>query len=668
MLAFTQELIGIAVGAGLLIAIGIVFLILKCYHRALQGSALIRTGQGGTKVSFGGMVVFPILHRLEIMDISVKRVEIERSRGDGLVCKDNMRADVKVAFFVRVNPTEEDVKKVAQSLGCRRASDPNALVDFFDAKFSEALKTVGKQFDFVELYTNRETFKEEILKVIGTDLNGYVLDDAAIDYLEQTSLNDLEPNNILDAEGIKKITDLTAKQAVLANDIAREKEKTIKKQDVEAREAILMLERQQAEAEEKQKREIAEVTAREEAQARVVQEEERLRHERQRIATDEEIAIAEENQQRQIIVALKNKQRTEAVETERVLREKQLEATERERVVSLAQIDKDKAVEVEKKNIQEVIRERVAVERTVAEEEETIKDTRAFAAANRARDVAKTKAEEDAESEKIRKVRLADAAREVAQLHAEEVRLAAEGRRAASEKDADAKKIMAEGVTAEQAAAGRAEANVMEAKAEAARKEGEVEAEVLQKRYNAEAQGITEKAEAMKLFDEVGREHEEYKLQLEQDLKLRMAEYDRDEHIASEQARLMGEALKSAKIDIVGGDGEFFDRIVHSITNGKSIDRMVDNSRALTDVKNTFFSGNGDSDHFKTQLKRFVDQFGMSSEDLKNLTVSAALSRMLSMAKSEDDQSVIGQLAQVADRMGLGRINAAAIFGKQKQN
>ena len=40
--------------------------------------------------------------------------------------------------------------------------DPQALVEFFDAKFSEALKTVGKQFDFVDLYNSRERFKEEI--------------------------------------------------------------------------------------------------------------------------------------------------------------------------------------------------------------------------------------------------------------------------------------------------------------------------------------------------------------------------------------------------------------------------------------------------------------------------------------------------------------------------
>lgn len=47
------------------------------------------------------------------------------------------------------------------------------------------------------------------LMVIGRDLNGYVLDDVAIDGLEQTPIELLDPNNVLDAQGIRKIRSLT---------------------------------------------------------------------------------------------------------------------------------------------------------------------------------------------------------------------------------------------------------------------------------------------------------------------------------------------------------------------------------------------------------------------------------------------------------------------------
>jgi uncharacterized membrane protein YqiK len=103
-------------------------------------------------------------------------------------------------------------------------------------------------------------------------LNGFVLDDAAIDFLEQTPLTMLDPDNILDAEGIKKITELTAGQAKLANNIQRDKEKVIKQQDVEAREAILELERQLKETEAKQKCEVETVQFREEAEALKIKE------------------------------------------------------------------------------------------------------------------------------------------------------------------------------------------------------------------------------------------------------------------------------------------------------------------------------------------------------------------------------------------------------------
>jgi uncharacterized membrane protein YqiK len=265
-----------AVTIGAVLLFGIIYLVITCFRKIEKGTALIRTGIGQTKVTFDGMFVVPVLHRADLMDISLKRVEIDRTGKNGLICKDNMRADIKVAFFVRVNNNREDVLQVAGAIGCDRASSEVEIRQLFDAKFSEALKTVGKQFDFTELYEKRDQFRDEILKVIGTDLNGFVLDDAAIDYLEQTPLEALDPDNILDAEGIKKITELTAGQAKLSNNIQRDKEKVIKQQDVEAREAILELERQLAETEAKQEREVEIVKLREQAETDKVREEEHL--------------------------------------------------------------------------------------------------------------------------------------------------------------------------------------------------------------------------------------------------------------------------------------------------------------------------------------------------------------------------------------------------------
>ena len=623
------------------------------------------------------------------MDLTLKSFEIHRQGSEGLICKDNIRADIKVAFFIRVDKTDEEMREVAQSIGAKRCSELETLRELFDAKFSEALKTVGKQFDFVDLYDQRDKFKEEILKVIGTDLNGYRLDDAAIDYLEQTPLQMLSPNNILDAEGIKKITELTAMEKVKENQFTRDKEKTLKKQDVEAEETILELERQRVEAVEKQKREIAEITSREQASAAKVREEQRLESERARIATEEELGVAEENKSRQILVAQRNKEKTDAVELERVNRDRDLEMTERLRVVGVAEVEKEKAIEIEKRNIQEVIRERVAVERAVVEEKERIKDTEEIAAADRLKRVQVTAAEMRGEEELIRITKQAQAEKDSSTLLAEKIRIEAEARRDAAEKDTAAKKMLAEADAATAAASGLAEATVQEAKATSLEKEGSAEAIVLEKKavaeakgieakaqaiekqglaeanvsrekYHSEATGITEKAEAMKQLDSVGKEHEEFKLKLEKEKDVEIAAINAQRGIAESQAGVMGEALRAARIDIVGGDGEFFEQITNAVKGGKAIDRFVYNSRVATDIKDTFFDGN--ADYFRDQLGELMKQFNLDADSVKDLSIAALIAKMMGLAKTDDVRSQLTSLLGVVGTANIADQKASRVL------
>ncbi|HNC46566.1 MAG TPA: flotillin family protein, partial [Acidobacteriota bacterium] len=399
----------------------------------------------------------------EIMDISVKTIEIDRRGKEGLICRDNIRADIKVTFFVRVNKTRDDVVKVAQSIGCARASDPKTLEELFSAKFSEALKTVGKQLDFVDLYTKRDEFRDRIVEVIGRDLNGYVLEDAAIDYLEQTPLNSLDSHNILDAQGIRKITELTTIEHIRTNEYTNNGKKQIKKQDVEAAEAILELERQQADATAKQKREIETVIAREQAEIQKVQAEERLKSELARIKSEEEIAINEQNKQRQVEVAQKNRERVVVVETERVKREQAVEAIAREREVELQRIAKEKDLEEQRKAIAEVTCERIAVDKTVAEQEEVIKALRVVEEAKRIREAAVITAEGEAQEKLIKDLKAAEGAEMASKFKVKEKLAFAEAEYEIADKQAKARLRMAEGVQAEAAAVGLAQVKVKDA-------------------------------------------------------------------------------------------------------------------------------------------------------------------------------------------------------------
>ncbi|MFL5343386.1 MAG: hypothetical protein ACJ8AT_01255 [Hyalangium sp.] len=707
----------LAIGGGAVVIIfGTLFTVARFYRQVDQGKVLIvNTLKHEPMVTFTGAVVIPIIHRAEVMDISLKTVEIDRRGKEGLICKDNIRADIKVTFFVRVNKTREDVLKVAGAIGCVRASDQGTLEHLFEAKFSEALKTVGKRFNFEDLYTQRDEIKDEVVKVIGRDLNGYMLEDCAIDFLEQTPVDMLDKDNILDAQGIRKITELTTVQNVSTNEFRQSERMAITKRNVEADEAIFALERQRAEAAAKQKREIESVQARETAEADRVKAEEHAKAELARIKAEEEIQINEQNKQRQIEVAGKNRERVIGVETERVEKDRMLEAINRERETDLQRIAKEKAVETEKKAIADVIRGRIAVDKTVAEEEERIKDLRVTADAKRRKEAMIITAEAQAQEKLVKDIKAAEASNEVAKFTAKERLTLAEADLEAADKTAKAKMRLAEGIQAETAAPGlanvrvreadavasekqglanvrvkEAEAEVIkkqgqaqaetirerllaeaageqekglakariqeaeaaavqkrmlaeaagaqeqglaharaqEAEASAIQKRGEAEAVAIQEKLMAEARGLAEKANSMKALDGVGKDHEEFRLRLQKDRDVQLESIRVRKDIAESQAKVLAEAFSHAKFQIVGGDGQFFERFVKAVSFGTSVDGALDHGEAL----HTAFQGylNGEKD-LPADLKEILSKPGLTN-DAQNLAVAALLHRMVSNA------------------------------------
>jgi len=670
--------IALAVAVLAVIIFGAFFLYASFYKKVDQGNAMIvNTLRTEPDVTFTGRLVIPVIHRREIMNISLKTIEIDRRGKDGLICMDNIRADIKVAFFVRVNKTTEDVLRVAQAIGCDRASDQETMEELFSAKFSEALKTVGKRLEFIDLYQERDKFRDDIIKVIGEDLNGYVLEDAAIDYLEQTPVESLDRDNILDAQGIRKITELTAIEHISTNDFEREEEMKIKKKDVETRETILELERQEKDAEARQLREVSTVVAREESETKKIQEEERQKAENARIAAEEKIQVAEENKQREVEVANLNRQRVVVTEAEQVKRAQQLEVVERERAVELQVIEKEKAVEVEKKNIADVVRERVVVEKSVAVEEEEIEKVRLVAQAEREKEATVINAEAEAQEALVKEIKAAEADEIKATHKAKEDVVLSEGRLKAAERDAEADKRKAEGIEAVQAAPGLAQARVQESQADADEKAGLAEAKVLEEkmlaqaigdekvgvaaarvkeadaqaikavgsaeaskisdRYTAEAEGLEKKFLAMKQMDENTRDHEEFRMRLDLNHTETMKGIDANVEIAQEQADVLGKAMSEANIDIVGGNGDFLEKFINSLAVGKSIDGVADKSKIVSKAIEGHMSG---EESIVGDIKEIVAGLGSSSGSLQNLTVTAFLAQVMKSGTNEQQDLV----------------------------
>lgn len=668
-LAFVMPFLTI-IGCVILVILGLFGLFKAFYIKVPQGTALIVNDMTSQpKVHFTGALVYPVIYKKEFMRISLLTLEVDRRGKDGLICQDNLRADITVAFYLRVNETTEDVLKVAKAIGVDRASDHQAVSTLFSAKFSEALKTVGKQFELSKLFEDRQNFRDRIVDVIGKDLNGYALEDVAIDYLEQTPKSALDQNNIFDSEGIRKITEITAIHNIETNQKERDQELAIQKKNVETREASLALERQQADAEARQQREIDNIRARESSETLRVQEEERLKAEQARIQTQQEIEIREENRMREVEVAQQNRTRAVAIEQERVNRARELEIVAREREVELQRIEKEKALEEERKNISNVIRERVAVEKTVAQEEERIKEVREVSEAERMRQVTVINAQAEAEESLVRQVKKAEADESSAKHKAEEISTMAKAELEASVKQAEAKKRLAEGIEAEHAALGLAEARVRQATAEAEEKEGLVQAnitaeqllaqarglkekglseaqvmeakaqaqqqqgfaeakileeklaaqargeeqqanakeklgladakileeklaaqargegqlgsaqaEVIRQRLKAEADGLTDKFKSMDHLSDTARAHEEFRMRLEKQFEQAMASIEANKEIAREQADVLAAALSKTNIEIVGGDGNFFNTFSKALSLGKAVDGFMDKS------------------------------------------------------------------------------------------
>jgi uncharacterized membrane protein YqiK len=137
----------------------------------------------------------------------------------------------------------------------------------------------------------------------------------AIDYLEQTPLDQHDPNNVLDSEGIKKITEITQRERVASNEFTQRAQVQVEKENADADIAKREQKRRNEEDTAKQMRAITEVKANEEAESRKVIEARRQEVESKRLEAEEVIRLRTEDMNRAVqereFTVKKEKQRLE---------------------------------------------------------------------------------------------------------------------------------------------------------------------------------------------------------------------------------------------------------------------------------------------------------------------------------------------------------------------
>ena len=155
---------------------------------------------------------------------------------------------------------------------------------------------------------------------------------------------------------------------------------------------------------------------------------------------------------------------------------------------------------------------------------------------------------------------------------------------------------------------------------------GAAEAAAIREKLAAEAAGLAEKAEAMKALDGAGREHEEFRIKLEQEREIAMAKIQARVQVSEAQARVMANAFDQAKINIVGGDGQFFDRFLKAVSLGHAVDGFMDASTTAQTALGEYQDG---SRSLPNDLTEILSRPAIGPEGIKDLSLVALIKKLM---------------------------------------
>lgn len=416
----------ITIGAsivGFLLLMAIISMVFsKFYIKSTKDQAFIRTGGTSAKViKDGGAFCVPFIHSTMPISLTTSKLTVKRNNKEALITKDRIRVDISADFFIRVKPDKESIEKAAESLG-EKASDQRILSELVEPKLVDALRATAANMELDELHVKRQDFVQRVLEMVSPDLekNGLELETASLTHLDQTSISELDENNIFDAEGLRLIAKTVEEKKKERNDIERTAAVQIEQRNLSA-----------------------------------TREQETLRQQRELIKFDTDVKISERENSQKIEIAQFEAESRQKAELANIETERKLEAArlEKDRNLKVVEEESLKATEIAKQERQIAINEKSRDESKAKAEaenaradvvraEEAVKTAQSEASAEREKTVALIKAKQEAE-EKATFIRVAaEAELEVAQNRAKAVLTEAEA-------ESKSAQLRAEGVKAE---------------------------------------------------------------------------------------------------------------------------------------------------------------------------------------------------------------------------
>lgn len=559
----------IAGGLGLILFLvgGVLWLIRHWLLRPSANLAYVITGLGGRRVAIDGSRVYiPFLHEKVPVSLETMKLEVERKGPDALITRDNLRVDVKAEFYIKVQPDVESVLNAARSLGDKSVNAQSVSTLVFE-KLVSALRSVAATKDLVEIHAQRDAFASAVQQLVRSDLeqNGLTLESVTISRLDQTSQELLSDNNIFDAQGKRKITEITQSALVERNRLEQEARREITLKNVQTQKEILELERQRAEAEAAQQAEIAKAQAEKKREADTYRIEQERQIQEAQIQQDQAVRVAAVERDRLLLLKQQELQKTD------IERAKAVDLAEREKQIAVAEAERQRA-EAEKAALEaQAERERanqqiITVQQLAAAEREAQSK---LIAAKQQIEQERIKRQTEVEVQAFAEVKQAEAHKQAAELEAEAIRTRAQA-------EAQAREQVAKGETAVK----MVDVNIAREQVEVERVRVEVERQALEYRQTY--------SEAALKF-----EIEKLRVQAQRDVQV-------------ELARAIGEFMSRGNMNIFG-DPETLARMTEQYAKGLGLGMAVEG--ALSGLS-ALGEGNGKLGEMAQQLMQIAQRIG----------------------------------------------------------
>ena len=334
------DIIATIILLALVIAI-IVYLLHWLYRRSSKEVSFVRTGMLGEKVVIsGGAFVLPIIHNITQVGMRTLSITIKRSGDKSLITKDRMRAELVTEFFTKVPPEQKAVATAAQTLG-NRTLDPEHLREVVQGRFADALGEVAAKMTLDEIQENRGQFVKEVTKIADASIGhtGLALETVSIISLDQTPIEQFNPANTFDSQGLTQLTEQIESRKKKRNDITQDTKISIENKNLETVQKELEIKKNEEFSRYQQEREVA-----------IQKSKEKSETIKQRAEKDREAEEAEIKSQEAIEVARISQ--NQVIEVERKLTETRLIDEIEKRRKEQNELEKNAALDIRQKDLE----------------------------------------------------------------------------------------------------------------------------------------------------------------------------------------------------------------------------------------------------------------------------------------------------------------------------